>query len=93
MEEMNLIKKKNQIIQGYIDEILPYVDYKIVDKNLQFQCELKLGSTAHIQCKKIKKYINYTKVTEDAFLLDFSDSSIKDSYRGLTLIHKEILEV
>ncbi len=89
---MKTTLKKNQIIQGYFEEILPYVDYKITDENSEFQCELKIGSTEHLECKKIKKYIEYTKVNTDVFLLDFNNSSIKDAYRGLILIHKTILE-
>lgn len=85
-------KKKNQVIQGYFDEILPYVNYKLLDDNFEFECRLNLGSTDHLECNKIKKYINYTQVNQDSFLLDFSDSSIKDAYRGLTIIHKKIFE-
>lgn len=85
--------KKNQVIQGYFEEILPYVDYKFSSDNLEFECRLKMGSTEHLERKKIKKYIDYTQVNQNSFLLDFSDSSIKDTYRGLTIIHKEILEV
>lgn len=91
--KMKTIKKKNQIIKGYFDEILPYVEYKLIDEKTLFQCELKLGSTEQLQCKKIKKYIAYTKVRDDAFLLDFKNSSVKDAYKGLIIIHKGILEV
>jgi hypothetical protein len=91
-QTMKGIQKKQQVINEYFNEILPFIQYKNINNNYQYECTVKFGSTEHINSQSIKEYIDYTPLESNAFLLDFQNSSIKDAYRGLNKIHKVILE-
>lgn len=83
-------KKKSQIIRSYIDDILPYLEYTNVD-GLKFKGHLRIGSTKYLKKEKLQTYVGYSSSDESHLELDFTDSSIKDVYKGLTIINKSIL--
>lgn len=77
--------KKSQIIQGYFEEILPYVDYHKESKDaLEYKCRFKFGKIEEMN------NVNIKQSGDDSFILDFSSSSIHEVYTSLNNIHKKI---
>jgi hypothetical protein len=82
---MRCINKKSQIIQGYLDEILPYVDYQKESQDaLEYKCKFKFGKIEEMN------NVNIKQSDDDSFILDFSSSSIHEVYTSLNQIHKKI---
>lgn len=82
--------KKMQIINSYIEDILPYLEYQKIGKN-SISGELKIGDTHNIDSKLVEKYVSIGSMDKTRLELDFTNSSIKDVYKALSLINKSIL--
>ncbi|MEA2016844.1 MAG: hypothetical protein U9N59_00220 [Campylobacterota bacterium] len=82
--------KKTQIIKSYIDEIVPCLNYTNFQENLIVVGILRCGTTKKLKSSNLAKYIKFEQNDSSHLTLDFSNSTIKDVYKGLSIISKNI---
>jgi len=83
-------RKKIQIIKCYLNEILPNLYYTSLENDLKLSGELKYASVVSLDNSNLKEYIKYEYTNNLYIHLDFNNSSIRDIYKGLTIISNEI---
>ena len=90
---MSYLRKKSQIVNGYFEDILPYIEYEKSSENtLIYTCKTKVGVINAVNMDKISKYISINIYDDDKYMIDVSDSSISDIYHGFTSLHNTLLK-
>jgi histone acetyltransferase (RNA polymerase elongator complex component) len=77
---MEKVDKKLQIIKEYFKELTPYIKTEVIDSaNLRFECSFK-----------VPRFETKKSYSDEKFILDFSDYSVKEVFIELQTLDKKI---